>query len=174
MSFFTSAVADLSRRLLAGGSSTVLGVAHTFLRDTIKDIVDEMEERLRKKAVSYVAAGALALVAAASIVSTVSAGLVALGMPPWSAHLVLAVATGAAAWVCYAMGRARRVIPTGDADDRENDSEDHAPRGVTIKIVNQVPRAKPRRKKRRLKSRRTKPRPPKKKKFVRTARVKAA
>jgi hypothetical protein len=171
MSLFTSACATLTRRLLAGGSAHVLGAAQTFLRDIMKRLVDEVEERLRKKAVSYVAAIALALVAAGSLVSALAEGFIALGMPPWASHLVLAVATGAAAWVCYVTGRARRVMPTGESD-REEES-DRAPRGVTIKIVNQMPRQKPRRKKRRVRNRRTKPRPSRKK-VVKHPRVRAA
>lgn len=148
MSLFTSAFAAFSRRLLVGGSAHVLEAAQTFLRETLRRLVDEAEERLRKKAVSYVAAAVLALVAAGSLISAIAAGLIALGMPPWASHLALAAATGVAAWVCFARGRCRRVLGTEDSDREEESAS--APRGLTIKIVNEVRRPRPRRKKRRV------------------------
>jgi hypothetical protein len=151
MSLFTSAFASLSRRLLAGGSSHVLGAARTFLRDAVRRLVDEAVERLQKKAVLYVAATALAVVAAGSLASAMTEGLMALGVPPWASHLVLAAVAGVASWACFARGRSRSVIKT---DDSRGEAESNASsRGVTIRIVNEVRRPRPRRKKRRLHSR---------------------
>jgi hypothetical protein len=201
MSLFTSAFAALSRRLLAGGSSHVLGAAQTFLRQAARRLVDEAVERLKKKAVPSVAATALAVVAAGSLASALTEGLIALGVPPWAAHLALAAVAGVASWACFARGGSRSVMKTEDSRrESESDASSH---GVTIKIVNEVHRPRPSRKKRRVHSRpsrsrknrpskakprktvrvrvaapaarkkSTKPRPPKRR-IVRSARAKAA
>jgi hypothetical protein len=153
MSRFTTTFAALSRRLLDGSCARLLGAAQTYLRRTLKELVEEATEQLRKKAVSYVVAVALALVAAGALVAAIAAGLTALGMPPWASHLAVAAAAGAASGVCFARAKARKVIGTEDSDRAEGPS-----REFTIKIVNEV-RAKPK---------------PRKKRVRKTARIRAA
>jgi hypothetical protein len=171
MSLFTSAFTILARRLLGGGSSRLLGAAQTYLRRTMRQLVDEAEERLRKKALSYLASAVLAMVAAVSLAFAVAQGLTALGMPPWASHLVVAMGAGIACWICDGQARSERVIGTDTSD-----SESEPARRLTIKIVNEVRPARPRRRKRRVeprpsrsgKVRRSKPRP-RTKRRVRTA-----
>lgn len=151
MSAFTSAFATLSRRLLGGGFAQLVDTVQTFVRLRMKLLVDEAVERLRKKAVSYVAAAALAVVAAGSLTAAIAEGLVAIGLPSWVAHLLLTAAAGVASWVCFARAKSRQVIGEEDSD-RDEESEEKS-RGFTIKIVNEVRAPKPRRKKRRVRAR---------------------
>lgn len=108
---------------------------HAALEDTLRPAL----RWVAGVGVSYLIAAGLALTAAVFLLSAASSGLVALGLPPWAAQLIMAVVAAAAAFVFYKRGVAR-TLP-------EAEEEDVAFPSFKIDIVKErpAPRAKRRR-----------------------------
>lgn len=106
-----------------------------FLQDSAENAARGVARWAKGVATLYVVAAALTLIAGFALASGLAWGMVALGLPPYAAWLIVAAGLGLTG---YGLSRAagRKKVT------REEEDEDRP--GLTIRIVKRAPRRKPR------------------------------
>ena len=139
MSIFKSSwIQDLASQVVSGGLSRAVRSAQLFLEEAIHHVLDEAATSFRKVFVLYAALAGLALVAIIALGTAFSEGLVALGLPAWASHLILATVAGLVAAAVYLRAGQSPTQPEG-AEADETGSSGSGSRGFTIKVVHVHP-----------------------------------
>jgi len=89
---------DLFRSILHGSLTEAIVSAERFAERSLHSLVRYLVDWYKSLLIQVGAAAALGLVAAVSLGSAIAQGLVAMGMAPWLAHLVLSGAAGVGAF----------------------------------------------------------------------------
>lgn len=138
MSVFRSSwIQDIGRALLSGGISRTVRSVQIFLEEAMHHVLEEASQSLRRLISLYAALAALALVTVFALGAAFSEGLVALGLPAWCSHLILAAVTGLIAGVIYSRAGTSPAKPQDDQDEGPRSGG----RGFTLKIVHVHPPA---------------------------------
>jgi len=139
MSIFKSSwMQDLASQVLSGGLSRAVRSAQLFFEEAIHHVLDEAAISFRKVFVLYAVLAGLALVTIIALGTAFSEGLVALGLPAWASHLILATVAGLVAAGIYLRAGQNPTQPEETEAD-ENGSSRSGGRGFTIKVVHVHP-----------------------------------
>lgn len=115
--------------------------AQGFLKATLQNVARESVRWLLGMSVSYLIAAALAITTLALLLSAAVDGIVALGIPSWAAHLILAAVSGGLCFLFYLKGKNRSI-----EDESEEEGSPYPVPGLMVKIERpRVRKAAPRR-----------------------------
>ncbi|MBV8881595.1 MAG: DUF2188 domain-containing protein [Planctomycetaceae bacterium] len=138
----------LFRALLRQGLPHAADWAQGLVEPAVHSIVRTLVGWYKRALISYGVAAGLALISVFSICAALTQGLVALGVPPWAAHLSLAAVTGLLAFGFVKRAEAKPRLASGKA---KGGSESES-RTFNIRIVADKPRSRPARSRARAKA----------------------
>lgn len=95
--------------------------AERLAEPTVRGLIRSVLGWYKRALLSYAAAALLALVCVFSICAAASDGLVAVGVPPWASHLMIAASTAIGAWILVERAGGEPSEVAGE--DREKDKE---------------------------------------------------
>lgn len=149
MRFFSGWLGGLLKHELFQAARTLQGRAERAARQLERRAVAWFTRFVLKHAVG----AALIIASIISLGASAREGLLAMGVPAWAAHLILAVVSAGTAFVLFrgSAGRRSQRSTDDDEDDVEEDREEARPRPpkVVVRVVKvPVPAARKRRKSR--------------------------
>jgi hypothetical protein len=109
-----------------------------FFEEAIHNVLDEAAASFRQVFVLYAALAGLALVGIIALGTAFSEGLVALGLPAWASHLILAAVAALVAVGVYIRAGQDPTQPKAAESDETGTSRSGG-RGFTIKVVHVHP-----------------------------------
>jgi hypothetical protein len=103
-----------------------------FLQDTTENLIRAVARWTKRIATMYAVGAALILVALVALANGLAWAVIELGLPPYAAWLILAVATGGTGYGLFKVGAKKGITGSSDGIERRP--------GLSIRIVRAAPR----------------------------------